>query len=194
MSFIKPIVQTINQQLNAKLLSDNKYADKWIIGIAQSLPVYADKALQLIPSYVDNNGESIYVGPDDTYDYIAYHRVNSWTPTKANLKSYGDTKAVDANIVRMSYVVFGRRDRLQMSNDELAFLIQMNFNESVDKTLLDSLQLKTCNINITDIILNDLQVFKEEFQGVEFFLKPEQFLFKINYTIESAFIKKCFTN
>lgn len=195
MAFLKTIVQFINTQLNTALLSDAKYSNKSIIEIAQSLPRDAEKGLQLLPSYVDNNGEAVYVGPDDDFDYIGYHRVNNWTPAKsATLKAFGDAKSVDVNLVRMSYVVFGRRDKLQLSNDELAFYLQMAFPEALDKSLITSLQLKACNINITDIILNDLQVFQEEFQGIEFFLKPEQFLFKINYTIESAFLKKCFTN
>jgi hypothetical protein len=63
---------------------------------------------------------------------------------------------------------------------------------AASKQLLKDLTFRAANINVKDINLNDMQVFMEEFQNMPFFLKPEQFLFKINYTIESAFLKKCF--
>lgn len=195
MGYLKNIVQVIDAALEAGLLSDVKFADKKTVGIAQSMVRPGDKTLELLPCYVNNEGEGNYVGPDDDYNYIGYHRVNSLTATKANVnRGYGDGRGYDAHIIRMSYVVFGRRDILQMTNDELALQVQMNFPEALEHIVLEQLQLKACNINVTDIILNDLQVFQDEFQGIQYFLKPEQFLFKVNYTIESAFLKKCFTN
>jgi hypothetical protein len=195
MAYLKYIVEFINAQLNEGLLSNEKYRNKKIIAIAQSMPRReSDKNLELFPSFVDEDGEGQYIGPDDEFDFIGYHRVNTIGVGKAVLnKGFGDGKGYDANSIKMSYVVFAQRDRLKLTNDELALYIQVHFPEALEKALMEKCQLKVCNINITDIILNDLQVFNEEFQGIEFFLKPEQYLLKVNYTIESAFSKKCFT-
>lgn len=196
MAYLKNIVDFINDGLNIGLLNKKEFVNKLVIGIAQSMPKKNEDrgGVELLPSYVDNNGEGQYVGPDDAYDYMGYHKVNSIMVGMTNVnKGFGDERGYRANVVKMSYIVFGRRDRLQMSNEELAFYLQLNFPEAAGKERLKQLQLKMCNIYVNDIVLNDLQVFNEEFQVIEYFLKPEQFLFKVNYTIESAFDKKCFT-
>ena len=193
MGYIKTIVDLINKKLDDGFLSKKRFVNKSVIGIAQSMALKNDNGIQLLPCFIDENGESKYVGPEDDYDFSSYHKVNFIGVAKALVnKGFGDGKGYDANVVRMSFVVFGRRDKLQMTNDELALYIQVFFAEAAEAEMLKALQLKACNININDIILNDMQVFNEEFQGVEFFLKPEQFLLKVNYTIESAFEKKCF--
>jgi hypothetical protein len=192
MSYLKKIVGFINQELQANLLNDSCYSNSKIIGLCQVLPRQKGERLELLPSYVDNDGEAQYVGPDDDYDLIIYHRLNRIAVSKANLKSFGDTRQLDANSAQMSLVVFGLRNKLKLSNDELAVRIQANFPQAATKALLTEMTFQACNININDIILNDLQVFQEEFQNIGFFLKPDQFLFKVNYTIESAFLKECF--
>ncbi len=194
MPYLKHIVKYINDELVKGLLHEPCFDNKKVICLAQQLPRRRDDQIELIPSYVNENGEAQYVGPEDDYDLIVYHRINSITVGKAgNFKGYGDDRPADTNVARISLVVFGRRDKLKLTNDELAIHIQANIPEAATKDLLKQLQFFAANININEIILNDLQVFNEEFQGFTFFLKPEQFLFKINYTIESAFLKKCFT-
>ena len=148
---------------------------------------------ELFPSYVDDNGEGLYVGPDDDYDLIVYHRVNGINVGKGKVQSsFGDDNLQDIHIARIGMVVFGRRDVLKLGNDEMAVFLHASFPEAATKEMLKELSFSASNINVKDINLNDMQVFMEEFQNVPFFLKPEQFLFKINYTIESAFQKRCF--
>lgn len=193
MPYLKYIVNYINEELGKNLLQDKCFSNRQVIGICQSLARKEEQALQLFPSYVDNDGEAQYVGPDSDFDLIIYHRVNIITISKApNLRAFGDTRQNDANTARMSLVVFGVREKLQLTNDELAILMQASFPEAVTDKLRKELQFQSCNINLSDIVLNDMQVFEEEFKNVQFFLKPDQFLFKVNYTIESAFLKECF--
>jgi len=193
MPYLKYIVSYINQTLNQKLLNDDCFSNKKVIGLAQSLPKNSGERIQLLPSYVDHDGEAQYVGPEDDYDLIIYHRINNITIGKAlNQRAFGDTRHLDAHVAKIALLVFGRRDRIKLTNDELAILLQAAMPEAATKEILKELQFQAANINLTDIILNDLQVFQEEFQNVTYFLKPEQFLFKINYTIESAFLKECF--
>jgi hypothetical protein len=195
MSYLKKVVEFINDGLNNGFLNQKLFVNKKVIGIAQLLPRRENDRLELLPCYVSNSGDAQYVGPDADYDYLGYHRCLGIGVGKASVNTgFGDGKGYDANIVRMSYVVFACKNKIDLSNDEIALFVQANFIESIERELLQKLQLKACNIKVNDIVLNDLQVFNEEFQGVEFFLKPEQFLLKVNYTIESAFDKKCFKN
>lgn len=194
MSYIATIVDFINEQLKENLFNCDLYNNQKIVALAQGLPRTNGEKIEIVPSYIDHEGEATYVGPDDDYDLMIYHRLTALTVGKATLKTYGDNKPMDANIARISLVVFARRDQLHVSNDELAISIQAACPQAATKALLQQLQFKAANINISEIVLNDLQVFQEEFQNVQFFLKPEQYLFKVNYTIESAFLKECFTN
>jgi hypothetical protein len=189
MPYLKTIVDFVNGALKEELPASNAL----VIGIAQQLPRTNGEKIELLPSYVDNNGEAVYVGPDDDYDLIIYHKINSITVSKGNIKdSYGDDNLFDINVARIGMVVFGKRDVLKMSNDDLAIYLHAAMPVAASKQLLKDLTFRAANINVKDINLNDMQVFMEEFQNMPFFLKPEQFLFKINYTIESAFLKKCF--
>ena len=189
MGYLQTIVNYINDAIAG--LCDNKK----IIGIAQGMPRTNGDKIEIFPSYVNDDGEGVYVGPDDDFDLITYHKVNSIIASKGRLKSsYGDDGLHDVHSARISLVVFGRRDKLRMSNDEVAVQIHSLFPEAATKEMIKSMQLRAANINVKDINLNDMQVFAEEYQNVPFFLKPEQFLFKLNYNIESAFLKRCFTN
>jgi len=189
MPYLKKIVAFINDHLPDVLPSANVK----IVGIAQQLPRLNGEKIELLPSFVDDNGEGQYVGPDDDFDVIIYHRVNGINVGKGNIKdSFGDANLYDTNVARMSMVVFGKRDLLKMSNDDLAIYLQAAMPEAATKEMLKQMSFRAANINAKDINLNDMQVFMEEFQNMQFFLKPDQFLFKLNYTIESAFLKKCF--
>lgn len=195
MPYLAAIVAEINRELEANLLCDDIFRDRQAHGICQGMVRRKSdgEGVEVLPSYVNNEGEAKYVGPDDDYSLIIYHRVNSITVGKAaNIRPFGDDRPADANVARMSLVVFGRRDVLQLSSDALAILLQAAMPDAASDALRKELQFVAANINVSDINLNDLQVFREEYQGIEFFLKPEQFLFKVNYTVESAFLKGCF--
>lgn len=193
MSYLKDTADYINSYLNVQMLNRSVFQNQLISSIAQSVARHEGSNVEILPCLVDPNGEARYLGPDDDFDYMAYHKVNSFIATKSTFnKGYGDSKGLIVNQTKMSYVVFGNRSALIMSNDELAVHLQTHWPDKVSKTILTEWKLSYIDININDIILNDLQVFNEEYQGVEFFLKPEQYLFKVNYTIESAFDKKCF--
>jgi len=188
-------VAFIDDELQKSSLSRKCFASRKMIGIAQTMPrITSGGVIELLPCYVDNNGNIEYVGPEDYEDLIIYHRVNSIVNGKANLPSFGDIHQTDAHIASMSMVVFGRRDHLKLSNDELSIIIQAGMPEAATRQLIQAMNFMACNINVKDIILNDLLVFREEYENIVYFLKPEQFLFKVNYTIESAFLKKCFIN
>jgi hypothetical protein len=193
MPYLKTIVKYINEALQEKVLSRDTFCRQKVVGIAQSMVRFNGENKELLPSYVCEKGEAHYLGPDDDFDIIIYHRVNSLAVQKGIInKGFGDSKGYDVNTARMSLVVFGRRDKLRLTNDELAIYLQSAIPEAASSDLMDSLQLKACNINVNDIILNDLQVFNEEFQNIDYFLAPEQFLFKINYSNDSAFLKECY--
>lgn len=140
---------------------------------------------KLMPAEINENGECTYVGPDDLNDASIYHRLDSMTLIPADRKSFQKNNTYK---VVMSMYVFARRDKICQSADELALSIQLNMPDSV--SLPEN--IKKVSINIVSVNLNSLQVFRDEFVGYDYFLKPEQFLIKVNYQIESILLK-CFT-
>jgi hypothetical protein len=194
MPYLKHMVGFINTTLEESLLQDACFDNRKVIGLAQIIPRQTREGVQLFPSYINNDGEGCDVTPDDSYDLIIYHRVNGILVSKSQMQSFGDDRKADVNTARMCLVAFGRRDRLRMTNDELAILLQASMPDALPKQLQQDLQFNTGLISINDIILNDPQAFQEEFPSMDYFLKPDQFLLKINYSIESSFLKGCFTN
>lgn len=193
MTYLNTIVKFINTSLENGLLKKQPFQNRSVIEVAESFARIENNITQLLPGFVDDNGEIKYVGPDDEYSVIIYHKINTVGFGKIVKQGYGDSTGVNTNLARMSMVVFGKRNELKLTNAEMALKLQAIFPESADKNLLQQLQFKKCSITTNDVVLNNLQVFQEEYQGVGYFLKPEQFLLKLNYQIESAFLKECFT-
>lgn len=188
MAYLEQIVKVINDAILEELPTDNVHS---ICLAQQMIRIEGDKKT-IFPCQVDKDGEGIYIGPDDDHEIILYHRVNNITVGKSStIKTYGDNKAADVHFANISLVVFGQRDKLKIRNDELALRIHGAMPEAMEKDMTKKMRFFAVNVNVTEIILDDMRVFNEEYTSVGYFLKPEQFLFKINYRIESAFLKKC---
>lgn len=194
-TYLDDITGFINTSLEESFLKQKPFQNRLMLGICESFQRKENGVTQLLPGYIKNDGEIDYVGPDDEYNVIIYHRINNITPGKdIGDKGWGDGRGFNSRIARMNMVVFGMRDELQITSTEMGLKLEQSFPEKVGKDLLKQLQFMRCNIAVNDIVLNILQVFQEEYQGVAFFLKPEQFLIKLNYSIESIYSKECFIN
>lgn len=182
MRYLNDIACSINDGLSANLPYH-----KLLAGVTNS----AKRGKDLFPAYVDNHGEMRYLGPDDDQDIIIYHKVNTIRFGKTGT-AWGNGKQLEQHVAQMSMIVFGRRDKILMTADELAVMVQSVFPERLTNEALSNLNFKSVSFKATDVNINSLQVFAEEFPSTEYFLKPEQFLFRFNYLIESIFLKGCF--
>lgn len=182
MRYLNDIACDINEVLRASLPNNTR-----LVGITSP----ARRGKDLFPAYVDNYGEMKYVGAEDDHDITIYHKVNTVRFGKFGT-AWGDGKQFEKHTAQMAMVVFGRRDKLLMTADELALMIQSVFPAKASKATLTTLNFKSVEVNPTDVNINSLQVFAEEYPNQEYFLKPEQFLFRFNYLIESIFLKGCF--
>lgn len=178
-AYLSNIVDEINKPLFAGV------PRKKLIGIAEPIVVTDKGKARTMPTYIDNDGNAFYVGPDDDFDILLYHKCNGITVRSAAV-SYGDENFI-VNTARMSMIVFGRRDTLRMRSDEAAVYMQSVIPDKATTPVY-----MATNITVTDIVLATQQVFNGEFSGFDFFVKPEQFLFRLNYNIESTFSKACF--
>lgn len=177
---INPIINKINEQLS-------KVFEGKIYGLAQSVIRIIGNEAEIIPALVDYEGEGKYVGLDDTYPVIIYHKLNSLKTENAKYKGYGDDNADQVNTYDNSLIVYYDRKKLKKLPDEMYLKIQISVQENLK---IDP--FKTVSIKFNNVILNSAQVFANEYRGTAYKLAPEKNLIAINYTVESTFKKGCF--
>lgn len=168
-SSIHDIVRLINSSLSG-LVKGGKWQ-----GVAstarrgkQSMPVIDEK----------------HAGIDDKLPMVAYHKLG--TITSRQVEGMGRLQD-QLNIYQNSMVVFVNRKQCQLYPDELLLHIQANIPEEVKMQPYSSLL-----INITNTQLDSEAVYNQEYEDSDYRLKTEQYLFRINYTVETIFKKGCF--
>lgn len=129
-----------------------------------------------------------YVGIDDVYPVRIYHRLNSMTSAIKPGTGTGRSTGDQANTYQLSMVVFLDKPKAKMFPDELLLLAQANLPE---RLTMES--YKSIVTAFNGAALDSLLVYKQEYVSSDTYkLKEDQFLFKINYSIETTFSKGCF--
>lgn len=155
-------------------------------GIAVILPkkVGEDK-FSFLPCILSDNGEAQYIGPEDYFDIIIYHRVLSMVPVLKPTQ-YGRSNNLYSTRMTMTMVVFIDMTKIGKLPHNLASEIILQMPKSF---IFNS---QSTNITVVQINTNSLQVFQEEFNGsTPYFLRPEQSIFRINYQIEGNLNAGC---
>lgn len=129
-----------------------------------------------------------FVGIDDIYPIRLYHRILSMTSRIKPGTGYGDSAGDISNTYSITMVVFLQQQRTNKYPDELLSYIQANMPERVKVT-----PYKDIIITFTGASLDSQANWNQEYRtGTDYRLKSDQFLFKINYNIETTFSKGCF--
>jgi hypothetical protein len=128
-----------------------------------------------------------FVGIDDRYPVRIYHRVLSMNSKSAGV-DYGDKVAIISNTYSISMVVFLQHERAKLYPDELLLFIQSNMPDRLKGQPYNDIR-----ITFTGAQLDSQSNWTQEYRtGTHYRLKSDQFLFKINYSIETIFSKGCF--
>ncbi|RNC66475.1 hypothetical protein [Proteiniphilum sp. X52] len=118
------------------------------------------------PALFDVNGEGKYPFLDDKFDLGFYHRVNvnRYLP---NYRNFGRNKdrIVESD---MMLVVWGFSKPLQLSKYQVEEIVRKAFPD--EALLLAS-------------SFDSLQIFNREFKGYKFNIRPEEFVFSIQYKV-----------
>jgi hypothetical protein len=159
-----------------------------VYGIAEPIARKRGSVIEVLPGVIDNNGEIVYVGPDDLESVIIYHKANALgTKVATGIKSYGNEPPPFVNAYSMSMIVYLDRGKIKMRPEELFLFIQANMPYEIKQEPY----LKILTL-INTVILNTQTVYDNEFKGFENPLPANHSLMQINYTIESTFRVKCF--
>lgn len=174
------MIEYINDNINvpfALLLGAAKSINCVTFGVVE--PIVTDKdGGQTLPAIVDEAGEVNSKLFDDRYAVGLYHRFNSKSYSEVVGGGYGDGKR-KLETYDMSCVVYGKREAI--SYVELEEMLSREINKAERKKLGERV-----TSSVRSVLFDREQVFNGEYKGVRFFLPPNVFLFRINYTITIA--------
>ena len=129
-----------------------------------------------------------YVGIDDIYPVRIYHRILSMSSKLDAKGGYGNASGDVVNTYSLAMVVFLQYERAEKYPDELILKIQANMPDIVKMP-----PYKNIKVTFTGAALDSQSNWTQEYKiGSNYRLKSDQFLFKINYSIETTFSKGCF--
>ena len=129
-----------------------------------------------------------FVGIDDIYPVRIYHRILSMTSKIDPKGGYGNSSGDVVNTYSIAMVVFLQHQRSGKYPDQLILQIQANMPD-----ILKIVPYKNIKVVFTGAVLDSQANWVQEYRsGTDYRLQSDQFLFKINYSIETTFSKGCF--
>lgn len=179
---LRKFIEDLNKKFEGVIEGTKTY------GLTQSIIRTAGSEQEMLPGVVDRDGEITYVGIDDIYPVIIYHRNAGLTTSRVTQRQgFGDEYSDVVNTYQMAMIIFIDHKKTKLYPEELFLFLQSNMPDA-----LKSEPYKQITIRTTNVILNSQLVFQAEYAGTKFTLPAEKSLFQINYTIESIFKKECF--
>jgi hypothetical protein len=192
MPFIDKQVEILNASLVSGLFGHKRFGGGVVHGLANIINEAATDTddAKSFPVVYNENEEPKPVGVDDTYTLIVYHRATGQsfdTPDTSFGDGFGEVKQTTSMVM----VVYGSRTRLKLSPETLAGLIILAMPNFYGKTELIGSHLDTLFVEVTGSDLEPLSVFGAEFNGVDFSISPDEFMFKIEYSLKCEYRKTC---
>jgi hypothetical protein len=189
--FQSSIIDIINTQIRTHTLCDARFANASINGIAYEGTEMQGTSARTFPVVNDLSGNGIKVNPDDTYPIQIYHKILNKT-YQIKPSSVGDRANMVSEKTDVKMVVAGWTNRLSMTQEDLEALLTSNFPDQIAPALYTPLKLHNLVVTLQSSVLDRAQVFREEYRGLPYQVRPEQILFSIRYQIESSYKKGCF--
>lgn len=192
MPYLNEIIGRFNSELKANSLTDARFAGGLFGGIAYQVTRETTDGDQIFPALFNNGEVERYIGVDDTFPLIVYHRVlnNSYSQDT----KYTDTYVSTTNMVM---VVYAKRSKVNLTPDQVEAMIVGGFPQFIKTGTLEAMGLDGM-MNVQFIpgttTLNPLEVFAGEYKNVAYRLGADEVLFSIRYTILTTFNKDCLTN
>lgn len=129
-----------------------------------------------------------FVGIDDKYPVRIYHRLNNVSSKIPPKSGYGRDYGYVSNTYSIAMVVFLQHERAKLYPDELLLFIQSKMPDRLKGEPYNDIV-----ITFSGAQLDSQSTWIQEYKsGIDYRLKSDQFLFKINYNIETTFLKGCF--
>lgn len=189
MPFLDATTEIINTSIKESTLSDKRFQRGKFYAIANLIPREEGEATITIPVLIkDRDGSEEEIGFNDVYPFILYHRVLSINHDY--IEPEGDEKLV-RETANMIAVVYGDRNILMLSQEQLVSGVQAGFPQGLTATQKDEWNLSNADIVTDSVNLESRNVFSGEMSNVNYNLKPNSILFSINYKIIMDYDRDC---
>ena len=165
---MKKKIEQINDIIKAKMPPINSQ----MFGMAESVVLRKEDADVVFPAVVEADGECVHDLLNDAYDCGLYHRLLDKTYAQESAGGFGNHPQLDETN-NMCLIAYGKRAAIHAGE--------------LEKMAVDAIM--ACGGVVESSTFDRLSVFATEFQGIQFFLRPEIFLFRINYSIRKT--SKC---
>ena len=150
---------------------------------------------------VTKDGEYKYIGIDDAFPIMFYHRSNGSTITNDKISFGGgitDTLGnnniyANSDLIErtdLSLMVFAQLKKIKMTITELKDVIYAIIPGNVDKVSCSNIGIKSAFINLSGANFNSNEIYLKEYKTTKK-LNPNFLLIEIKYNIESRFKKSC---
>ncbi|MEX6689226.1 hypothetical protein QTN47_17080 [Danxiaibacter flavus] len=182
MSIIRTVVDFINATIKQKVLTSPAFEFARLRNICYPMPEVVDNGtmIKIVPTNIGNDSEGEIIDLDEDFPILIYHRIvnKSYQLEQKQAKSFGD--GYNQNCTADMYmIVCADRGIVNCQADEL--------EELIIRSLPVNLKIgavKRCILAPYQSDLDFIKIFKQEFQQVQYFLKPEQILFQIKYKLQ----------
>jgi hypothetical protein len=179
---INTVIDIVNKQISGF------GAEEKIFNIAESILKITGSEQIKMPGIVLPDGEIKYVGIDDIFSFMVYHKINSISITQLT-NGIGDNFGDIKNIFNVSAFIYWDMQKIKESIDKMLFIIQSRLPLLI-KGIDD---IKTVAIKLINSNINSYQLYRQEYEYENIKPLPEnKKIIQINYNAEITFKPECF--
>ena len=183
MNLLDQVVDILNKRLEDKILVGSSFSNAKYYGLAYTAQ---DPDNPVLKPYVYKDSNIYDASIDDTYNFSIYHKCASISfKDGVQIQSWGDGDSRFQMICEMSAIVFGDREILNHTQEDLILKISSGLNYSFTKNdLLDGGidRIKSTALRANN---NSLSVFQGEYgSNTNYPLQISSVYFGINYQLE----------
>jgi hypothetical protein len=190
MPYLNDVVVKINENLLAGPFKGNQYQKGMFYGIATPALRKGKDKDSTFPCYRQpNSKDMIYIGPDDRYPIIIYHKLLTKVYSQINeTDEFGDTDNLIKQTCGMQMIIFAQASKLN-------FVIDEQLESAISLTLVSQLNISgllSTFVQPVSASYDQLSIFNNEYKNVDPFMSNDHLYLSINYTIENISDNKCF--
>lgn len=191
MPFLKQQVELINEHLKQVSLKDQRFQSGRFISLAR-LAVRKDGDQNItMPIEMNNNYEAAWVGIDDTFPLVVYHRKLGSVYATAQRQMGRENNYIQEQ-ADMLMVVFGKFANLKLTAEQLEAQIVASFPDVFPTAEIAGFGLTSMIVNLASSSSDSEVIFANEYRNVSYRLASEDIMLSVRYTIQTQFRKNCY--
>lgn len=186
MAKLAEIVTDINDTLKATQFGSKRFQKGRWSGVAELVRTSEDET---VPCVVENDGDTIKLGMDDTYPFEVYHRMIGGS-FEASEDDFGANK-VRRETSEMVIIMMGDRNRLELTNEQILSGLALGFPLQLTAAEVLALSLQSVEFDIQGFDRDREAIWTREFNTTKRSLKPNTLLVSLRYQVVTEVFDTC---